>query len=83
MYGRLTRNRLHLSTGWLKEDVMKTVDPAVCPYCGKRNTCEMGPPSDAMGDLTWDWECHDCGKAYVVEYAPVKIRMIEGQEVED
>ena len=59
------------------------VDAANCPYCGKRNTCELGAPSDALGELTWDWECHDCGKAYVVEYAPSKIRTIDGQDVDE
>lgn len=52
-------------------------DAATCPYCRKRNTCECGPPSDAMGDVTWTWECHDCGRLYVVEYEVAKVRTID------
>lgn len=50
-----------------QEEFRKT-DGCVCPYCGKRNTAELGAPEDNMGDVTWDWECHDCGREYRIKF---------------
>lgn len=47
---------------------VNTLRAYVCPKCGNRNTRELEAPEDDMGDITWLWECHDCGIAYTVHY---------------
>jgi hypothetical protein len=54
-------------------EIADTRDAAVCPKCRKRNTCELDAPQDDMGDITWQWECHDCGIEYTVYFEVEKV----------
>jgi len=54
-------------------------EACVCPYCGKRNTNELEPPRADMSDVSWEWECYDCGETYRAIYELRCYKDDEGQ----
>jgi len=64
----------------MKRIEKSTCTAAVCPKCGKRNTSELEAPEDDMGEISWLWECHDCGITYTVHFEVLKAVYDEPEE---
>lgn len=51
-----------------QEEYKQQGKACVCPHCGSRNTSELEPPGTNIGEVYWNWECHNCGKTYAVQF---------------